>query len=267
MSNYRLIWFQHFHKAAGTTIVDMALKNGESLYLPNTNGNPLDENGKYLPIWRIEKRSLKNFVDKCEEVGCTFVSPEWGVADLETLRKDERVTVVTSIREPYSRFLSNYIFDYCHGFTHEQNIRNYVGSKRSFSHFNYYCHMLSRKKEGEYQVTKSDFIKAQTRLLYFDYIGIVGSHNWLENFCKSVNWMPFETKLNSKKNHWIKIVRNLLGGRPRVARRIFESTKLNIDSSFKKDFLMANGFDCELFKNAEKLGKEGFSNAVEVFAN
>ena len=37
---YRLVWFQHLHKAAGTVIINMAKANQEILYNPNNNANP-----------------------------------------------------------------------------------------------------------------------------------------------------------------------------------------------------------------------------------
>ena len=45
---YRLVWFQHLHKAAGIVIINMAKVNQEILYNPNNNGNPANNNGKTL---------------------------------------------------------------------------------------------------------------------------------------------------------------------------------------------------------------------------
>ncbi|MDJ0615333.1 MAG: hypothetical protein QNJ63_01085 [Calothrix sp. MO_192.B10] len=43
---YRLIWFQHFHKAGGTSIVKFAQSNSEVLYPCHLNGNPLSPDGR-----------------------------------------------------------------------------------------------------------------------------------------------------------------------------------------------------------------------------
>lgn len=65
---YRLIWFQHIHKAAGTLIVNMAKANNEKMYIPNNNGNPTDDNGVVLPVWEYNNFELSKFIDNCEEM-------------------------------------------------------------------------------------------------------------------------------------------------------------------------------------------------------
>jgi len=37
---YRLVWFQHLQKAAGSTIIQMAIQNDETLFSVHENGNP-----------------------------------------------------------------------------------------------------------------------------------------------------------------------------------------------------------------------------------
>ena len=81
MPPYRLIWFQHLHKAAGTYIVRKAISNGEKPYPLNKNGNPHDENGA-IPLWGLSDSELSNFVDECERLGITFVATEWGGPEL-----------------------------------------------------------------------------------------------------------------------------------------------------------------------------------------
>ena len=71
---YRLIWFQHIHKAAGTLVVNLAKANGEVLYPNNANGNPLDEEGNRIELWNLNGQELLSFVDKCERLGVTFVA-------------------------------------------------------------------------------------------------------------------------------------------------------------------------------------------------
>ena len=63
VGEYRLIWFQHLHKAAGTLIVNMAKANNEVLYDPNNNGNPSDEKGSTMPLWKYDKSRLLDFIN------------------------------------------------------------------------------------------------------------------------------------------------------------------------------------------------------------
>lgn len=251
MSAYRLIWFQHFHKSAGTTIVKMAQLNGESLYPMHLNGNPVDKNGEFLPIWTYSSNKLIGFIDHCEDIGCTFLGPAWGVGDLGTLKKDDRVKIVTVMRDPFERFVSNYKFDFRLGYTDKQNIRDYVGSKRSFSFFNYYCHMLAQLPESDPTLPADTFRKAMEMILNFDHISILGSPFWLENFCKAVEWEPIKLVENQRKNAAIEVLRNILRGRLEVARRIAKSTKVVIDNEFRREFEGANELDYQIFKYIE----------------
>lgn len=246
-TNYRLVWFQHFHKSAGTTIVSLAKKNGESLYPNHRNGNPVDLKGDYIPIWALNGRELTEFIDSCEQLGCTFLGPAWGVGDLQTLHEDPRVMIVTCVRDPFSRFVSNFVFDYRLGYTQHRDIRNYVGSKRSFSHFNYYTIMLARIGETSSDLSQADFDRAKKMLDYFHYIGIVGATDWLASFCNAVGWKPFDIQANQRKNALLEILRHMGRGRVKVAKRIFDSSRLTVDVAFETKFKDANLRDYEVF--------------------
>lgn len=246
--HYRLIWFQHFHKAAGTTIVNLARKNGERLYSGNINGSPVDQYGNSLPVWSMNGTRLSDFVDHCQEQGCTFVGPEWGVGDLETLSRDPRVVTVTCVREPYERFVSNYIFDFRLGYTSSKDIEQYVGSKRSFSRFNYYTHMLARIGEDDSTISSRDFLAAKQALEKFDYVGIVGAKNWLRELCSFMNWRPRAIQANKRRNVLTQSLRHLVRGRPRVAKRTLDSARLVIDEGFRERFERSNEFDYEIYR-------------------
>mgnify|MGYP000735256715 CR=1 FL=1 len=63
VGGYRLIWFQHLHKAAGTLIVNMAKANNEVLHNPHNNGNPSDIKGSTLPLWEYDESRLLDFIN------------------------------------------------------------------------------------------------------------------------------------------------------------------------------------------------------------
>ena len=253
---FRLVWFQHFHKAAGSSIVSIAAKNGEVLYPNHLNGNPIDNAGNYIPVWNYNHTDLLQFIDHCEEIGCTFIAPEWGVADLHVLKADPRVKIVTCIRDPYARFISNYVFDYRLGYTDHNNVRNYVGSKRSFSYFNYYTHTLAKLADRVRTASESDFRKARGMLECFDQVQIVGTRGWLIRLCNSLGWDSLNVKANRRRPAAVEIVSNLLCGRPQLAKRVYRSTRLTIDKSFKREFIGGNGWDYKLFNLATKISRE-----------
>jgi hypothetical protein len=67
-NQYKLIWFQHFHKAAGSTIVEYALMNNEKLYPNHANGNPLEKDGSLINLHTFSPTELTKFVDNCEKM-------------------------------------------------------------------------------------------------------------------------------------------------------------------------------------------------------
>ena len=57
MEEYRLVWFQHLHKAAGTYVIRRAIANGERLFPNNENGNPCNHNG-VIPLWEMSEKRV-----------------------------------------------------------------------------------------------------------------------------------------------------------------------------------------------------------------
>lgn len=47
------LWYHHFHKAGGSTFVNLAKANGATLLPRNSNGNPLSRNGVRIPFWKF----------------------------------------------------------------------------------------------------------------------------------------------------------------------------------------------------------------------
>ena len=117
VGGYRLIWFQHLHKAAGTLIVNMAKANNEVLHNPHNNGNPSDIKGSTLPLWEYDESGLLDFINNCEEEGVTFVASEFGAPNFKTLSSDPRVKLMTCFRDPCKRIISNHNYDYYSGYT------------------------------------------------------------------------------------------------------------------------------------------------------
>lgn len=167
---YRLIWFQHFHKAAGTSIVRAAQKNNEVFWHKHLNANPLAEDGQVLELWRYDASELTDFVDQCEQSGVTFVATEWGVPLMSCLQMDDRVVSFTCIRDPLSRYVSNFYFDLYNGFTPARSLPDYENTRRrTITMFDYYTRMLSQQYNCEARMTQADQKKAMRALQHFDF--------------------------------------------------------------------------------------------------
>jgi len=144
---YRLVWFHHLHKSAGTLIVNMALRNGEVPYPSHGNGNPKGEDGILLPIWEYDEGALGSFIDKCERMGVTFVATEHGAPNYEVLIEDPRVFLVTCLRDPVKRCASNFNYAYYSGYTEATSMGDFAMEPNVHMSDNYYTRMFSRSEQ------------------------------------------------------------------------------------------------------------------------
>lgn len=202
MSEYRLVWFQHFHKAAGSTVMRLGRLNGERFYPDNQNGNPYDHNGRLLPLWQYSKKALSEFIDHCERNRISMVATEWGAPDLKFLSDDPRVKLVTLLRDPWSRLVSNYTYDMISRYENLMPIRDYYyHHSLSFRQPNYYCRTLL---QGLGRTVPQDGLslveQAMHALKYFDFAANVSSAGAMEALCHSVGWRFQEVSVNQKPN-------------------------------------------------------------------
>jgi hypothetical protein len=142
-NSYRLIWFQHLHKCAGTYIIKQATLNGEKFWHSHKNGNPL-ENQNNIKLWEMTPSKLTSFIDRCQEQGVTFIACEWGAPEYQTLAGDDRVTLVTCIRNPINRYISNYNYDYYRMWTKSNSYEEYLTEDRLHSSPEYYIKIFAR---------------------------------------------------------------------------------------------------------------------------
>lgn len=243
---YRLIWFQHFHKAAGTTVIEHARRAGERFHERNLNGNPLGIDGKTLPLWNFGPQELCKFVESCRNEGVTFIATEWGLPDLDVLRTLAGVVLITLVRDPYERFVSNFIFDYRHGYTSHARIRAYVGSKGAFSNFNYYCRMLCRKHELHDRLAEADLALAARRLGQFDHVALLERPDGIKSLVEALGWTYYPIRLNRTRSTIRRIASLALRGRHALAQRQFRAESQLVDAGFREYFLANNVLDYRL---------------------
>ena len=116
------------------------------------------QTSNYKPVYT----ELTEFIDECENKGVTFVACEWGGADFETLAKDERVTLLTCLRHPIKRLISNYNYDHYWMWTKARSYEEYLKEGHLHSSSEYYTKIFAR---GE-----NDLQKAKSNLTHFDYV-------------------------------------------------------------------------------------------------
>jgi len=173
VSDYRLVWFQHTQKSAGTYVFGRAQANGEKFWPNHHIGNPLDEKGQIIPLWKKSDEELLQFIDECEEQGVTFVGAEWGSPNYELLANDPRVVLLTTMRNPISRFNSHYNFAYYGTWVKVNNLEDFTNLGLMHHTTQYYVRMYSRNTDVSSIVTEDDLKKARDNLELFDYVIIV----------------------------------------------------------------------------------------------
>ncbi|MAH98640.1 MAG: hypothetical protein CMA12_04755 [Euryarchaeota archaeon] len=221
---YRLIWFQHIHKAAGTLVVNLAKSNGEILYKNNANGNPLDEHNERIELWKYDEAQLKSFVDICEEDGVTFVATEHGSPDFEVLHRDSRVVLLTTLRDPHARAISNYNHAYFGGYTKASKIDDFLSERRFFMSDNFYVRTFSRKEQLPLEsISEEDLKIAGDTLALFDLVILLGKNDVLTTLSEEFEWDisyvdshatfgdPWKVWNMMKKGRFIRVLRYLRG--------------------------------------------------------
>lgn len=216
---YRLIWFQHLSKAAGTTVIELARQNGEQFYPRHSNANPRSEDGALIRLWDLDSLSLTAFVDECQSRGVTFVATEWGSPLFEVLAGDDRVLLLTSLRDPVERFLSSYYYSYYRGDTSRRTPLSYLGTGWIYSHPNYYTRVFSRQYTTDHTVDRSDFECARAQLALFDHHVIVERENAFSRLAEALGWSHLSIHANpTRLNAW-RVLKMLLKGRIRLLLR------------------------------------------------
>ena len=161
MASYRLVWFQHLHKAAGTYVIRRAMANGETFWPNHENGNPVRD-GEVIPLWDMQSKDLTSFIDQCESKGVTFVACEWGGPDFETLANDERIVLVTCLRHPIKRLVSNYNYDHYLMWTKASSYEGYLEEGHLHSSSEYYTRIFAR---GD-----TNLAKAKSNIQLFEHV-------------------------------------------------------------------------------------------------
>lgn len=194
---FRLIWFQHFHKAAGTTIVQLARNNGEKFWEYHRNGNPVDEEGFTLPLWEYSPEQMREFVDQCESQGVTFVATEFGCPNFASLHKDQRVISITMLRDPLRRIISNYEYDLSLSAVPFIPLSKYIKiNHMPHCHPNYYVQMLSMHS-GCVATPEHKLEISITNLQAIDHCLILDNLNVIPTLAQKLGWSYQELRANS----------------------------------------------------------------------
>ncbi len=251
MKTFRLIWFQHFHKVGGTSVTNLAKRNNETLYPNNSNGNPLDNNGNLIKVWNYSALELKQFIDSCEKKGITLISTEWGLPILFVLVNDPRVTLITCLRDPLERFVSNYFYDLYWGHTDCLSLEEYINSANKYNTitmFNYFCRMLTGRNNEYDIINQAVFDKALQAIKSFDCC-VTLEHNF-DLISRRLGWKHQQAHSNKSAFSLRKAVNFIWEGKAHLLIRRLKYPKRIPSDAFIKYFKMENCWDIKLYNEA-----------------
>jgi hypothetical protein len=79
-------------------------------WTPNINGNPWMDN-EIIPFWNYNKKEFDDFKNKLIKHKIEFVAFEWNYFKFFKELDYANVELITCIREPHERFISNMFID------------------------------------------------------------------------------------------------------------------------------------------------------------
>lgn len=251
---FRLIWFQHVHKAAGSTVVNQAIANGETLYPNHENGNPCSPEGDAIPIWDYDENELREFVDDCESRGTTFVATEWGAPIYEVLHYDPRVVLVTCLREPWSRLVSNFNYDYYYGFSDSTTLTDYLHDTGQIKHDNFLVRIFSRNYDAlASDLDETSLTQALSNLRLFDLVLVTERRGDLNtHLFEALGWHNKQVSPHATfGNPWA--LKSLLSRlRLHTALNYLLRRKIAITEEERVQFMKSSEFDFNLYRVASE---------------
>ena len=250
---HRLLWFQHVHKAAGSTIVNQAIANGETLFPIHENGNPCYDDGKTIPIWDFGEQKLRSFVDECESKGVTFVATEWGAPNYRILHNDPRVLLLTSIRDPWSRVVSNYNYDYFLGHSRSKSLSAYLKENHRIMMDNYLVRVFSNEFTTDASELDATTVSiALENLKLFDLVLVIGREKDLsEHLFEAIGWRRKEVDQHSTFGNLWTLSTLICQFRMLAAVRYIMGRKLTISEDERAQFRHQSELDLSFFGRIE----------------
>ena len=251
MMTPRLIWFQHFHKSAGSAIVQLAKLNAETFYPNHRNGNPYDDDGVILPIWEFSERDTEDFVERCLKSNVSFIATEWGCPNFSWLKNLPNVISITMIRDPWTRLKSNYYYDMLERYERMMSISDYYfHHSLTYRQPNYYLKSLYRGA-GNSKVSKKTLVnEAMENFRNIDFAGALTNEREMENLCRYLQWRYKPLATNRKPGLMLGAIRGAMRGDLlyAVRRKRIERDAWSGASGFLRKFERYNAEDIAFYQ-------------------
>lgn len=162
-----LVWFQHFHKAGGTSIIEAARSAGYRFFEPNINGNPMESLKTPIPLWDLDKKELSEWLTHQGEKGVNFICAEFGFSHAVFDITTPSLKRIASIRRPKDRLISNFIYDVAEGYTRATTILDYMQPDKTHTMPDYYTRLITKDTGEQARLGAIAAIKR------FDYVSVL----------------------------------------------------------------------------------------------
>ncbi len=169
--------YLHFHKCAGTSVVESAIQSGFDLQPLHKNGNIVDYVTNTEIIFGNDFERLRRVIVEYASKPGQFMAFEWDFPfrNLQTLRSS--FFLFTVIREPFDRAYSNFRFDKLNRFVDRSvTFLDYMDSSSLNVSNNYYIRMLCELSATD-NVTDAHLNQAKYILSTFDDVLVLGVDN------------------------------------------------------------------------------------------
>jgi hypothetical protein len=170
----KLIWFQHFHKAGGSSVIRLAQRNQWKFYPNHRNANPTDDNGNWIEFWNYDRSALNHWLNAVIRANVDFIACEWGFPPPEHFITRDDLVYLTVLRDPVQRLISNFLYDLSRHHTKCPTVQHYVNLKSKWSYHQpeYYVRTLNGLSTAE-TITDDHLAQAIAILDRFEIVMVV----------------------------------------------------------------------------------------------
>jgi len=129
----------------------------------------------------------------------TFVATEWGAPIYRVLHNDPRVLLLTSIRDPWSRVVSNYNYDYFLGHSRSSTLSAYLQEDHRIMMDNYLVRVFSNEFSAQAsEMDATSVSMALENLRLFDLVLVIERKKDLsKHLFEALNWRKEEVDSHS----------------------------------------------------------------------
>ncbi len=211
------------------------------------NGNLLNASGAQVDFSGMSLSRLIAFIERCQSEGITFIASEWSSPNFGILSADPRVVLITCLRDPLTRFVSNFYFDLYHGFARANSLETFVNSRQNSTMYNYYCRVFANVSDDLRVIGEAEFATARTALHAFDHVAVLETPNSVSGICRTLGWTYSPMRAHPARPAARTMVSAILKGKFRLLWRRIARPYRQPGIDFSARFREENRFDYRLY--------------------